>query len=132
MANFNVRIFFRSFRYAAKGLRYAIRHEQSFRVQLTLAIVAIGFMIVLRVSRMEAVVLTLAAGLSGGVIGFTLAYLFVLEAAVLMEIPLVFTMPYVTFLATFAISLLAGAAAAYLPTRRLLRKPAAEILRLQV
>lgn len=59
MANFNVRIFFRSFRYAAKGLRYAIRHEQSFRVQLTLAMLAVVLMVVLRVSRMEAVVLTL-------------------------------------------------------------------------
>lgn len=80
----------------------------------------------------EAVVLTLSAGLAGGAIGFVLAYLFVFEAAVLMEIPLSFTMPYVTFLATVAISLGAGAVAAYLPTRRLLRKPAAEILRLGV
>ncbi|MHB8520316.1 MAG: hypothetical protein ACYDH9_06110 [Limisphaerales bacterium] len=41
-----------------------------------------------------------------------------------------FTMPYVTFLATLAISVVAGAVAAHLPTRRLLQKPAAEILRL--
>jgi hypothetical protein len=41
----------------------------------------------------------------------------------------VFTMPYVTFLATFVISVAAGAVAAHLPTRGLLRKPAAEILR---
>ncbi|MBI4626177.1 MAG: ABC transporter permease [Verrucomicrobia bacterium] len=79
----------------------------------------------------EAVVLTLAAGLVGGAIGFSLAYLFVLQAAALIEVPVVFTMPYLTFLATFAVSLLAGALAAYLPTRRLLRRPAAEILRLE-
>lgn len=79
----------------------------------------------------EAVVLTLSAGVAGGAIGFTLAYLFVVEAAMLMEIPLVFTMPYVTFLATVAVSLVAGAVAAHLPTRRLLRQPAAEILRLE-
>ena len=78
----------------------------------------------------EAVVLTLSAGIAGGAVGFTLAWLFVLQAAVLMEIAVVFTMPYLTFLATFAVSLLAGAVAAHLPTRNLLRKSAAEILRL--
>ena len=79
----------------------------------------------------EAVVLTLSAGIAGGAIGFTLAYLFVLQAAALIEMRVVFTMPYLTFLATFAISVLAGAVAAHLPTRQLLRKPAAEILRLE-
>jgi len=79
----------------------------------------------------ESVVLTLAAGLAGAFIGFTLAYLFLLQAAVLMEARPVFTMPYVSFLATFAVSLLAGALAAHLPTRGLLRRPAAEILRLE-
>ena len=78
----------------------------------------------------EAVVLTLSAGIAGGAIGFTLAWLFVLQAAVLMEIAIVFTMPYLTFLATVAISIVAGALAAHLPTRNLLQKPAAEILRL--
>jgi len=78
----------------------------------------------------EAVVLTLSAGIAGGAIGFTLAWLFVQQAALLMELATVFTMPYLTFLATFAISLFAGALAAYLPTRRLLRRTAAEILRM--
>ncbi len=77
----------------------------------------------------EAVVLTLASGIAGGAIGFTLAWLFVLEASVLMELATAFTMPYLTFLATLAISIMAGALAAHLPTRTLLRKPAAEILR---
>jgi putative ABC transport system permease protein len=77
----------------------------------------------------EALGLTLSAGVAGGGIGFALAWLFVLEAGSLAEIPVVFTMPYVTFLATFAISVVAGAVAAYLPTRGLLQKPAAEILR---
>jgi putative ABC transport system permease protein len=79
----------------------------------------------------ESLVLTLAAGLAGALIGFTLAYLFLLEAAVFMEARPVFTLPYVTFVATFAVSLLAGALAAHLPTRGLLRRPAAEILRLE-
>jgi ABC-type lipoprotein release transport system permease subunit len=78
----------------------------------------------------ETVVLTLSAGLLGGAIGFTLAYLFVLQAAALIEVPVVFTLPYVTFFVTFAVSVLAGALAAHLPTRRLLRRSAAEILRL--
>lgn len=78
----------------------------------------------------ESVVLTLSAGIAGGAIGFTLAWLFVLQAAALMEIATVFTMPYLTFLATLAVSLVAGALAAHLPTRSLLKKSAAEILRL--
>jgi putative ABC transport system permease protein len=78
----------------------------------------------------EAVVLTLSAGLVGGVIGFSLAYLFVLQTAVLIEVPVVFTMPYLTFVATFAASLLAGVLAAYIPTRRMLRLSAAEIMRM--
>ncbi len=77
----------------------------------------------------EALGLTLSAGVAGGGIGFALAWLFVLEAGSLAEIPVVFTMPYVTFLATFVISVVAGAVAAHLPTRRLLQKPVAEILR---
>ena len=77
----------------------------------------------------EAVVLTLSSGLCGGAIGFLLAYLFVAQAAALVEVPIVFTMPYVTFFATFAISVVAGAIAAHLPTRRLLKRTAAEILR---
>ncbi|MDO8539279.1 MAG: FtsX-like permease family protein, partial [Opitutaceae bacterium] len=79
----------------------------------------------------ETVVLTLSAGLVGGAIGFGLAYLFVIQAAALIEIPVVFTMPYLTFAATFAMSVLAGVLAAYIPTRQLLQRPAAEILRLQ-
>jgi len=77
----------------------------------------------------EALGLTLSAGVAGGAIGFALAWLFVLEAGSLAEVPVVFTMPYVTFLATFAISVAAGAVAAHLPTRRLLRQSPAEILR---
>ena len=77
----------------------------------------------------EALGLTLSAGVAGGAIGFVLAWLFVLEAGRLAEVPVVFTMPYVTFLATLAISVVAGAVAAYLPTRTLLRKSPADILR---
>ncbi len=77
----------------------------------------------------EAVTLTLSAGAAGGVIGFSLAWLFAFQAAALIEMPLAFTMPYLTFAATFAISVVAGAFAAYLPTRRILRRNAAEILR---
>jgi putative ABC transport system permease protein len=78
----------------------------------------------------ESVVLTLSAGMAGGAIGFGLAWLFVLQATVLMEIPISFTLPYLTFAATLGISVVAGLIAAYLPTRNLLRKTAAEILRI--
>jgi putative ABC transport system permease protein len=79
----------------------------------------------------EAVVLTLSAGFVGGAIGFCLAYLFVVQAAALIEVPVAFTMPYFTFFVTFVISVVAGAIAAHLPTRRMLQRPAAEILRMQ-
>ncbi|MBI3956507.1 MAG: diacylglycerol kinase family protein [Candidatus Kerfeldbacteria bacterium] len=59
MVTFNPRIFLRSFRYALTGLRYALRHEQSFRVQLGFAAFAVVLMTVLQVSRLEAVALIL-------------------------------------------------------------------------
>lgn len=59
MAPLNFRTFFRSFRYAAKGLRYAFRHEQSFRVQCTIAFVVLLLMGVVGVSRRDAVILLL-------------------------------------------------------------------------
>jgi putative ABC transport system permease protein len=77
----------------------------------------------------EAVTLTVSSGLLGGGMGFLLAWLFVVQAALLMEIPVAFTLPWVTFAATFLICALAGLAASWLPTRRLLRRPVAEILR---
>ena len=77
----------------------------------------------------ESVTLTLSAGIAGGAIGFVLAWLFVVQAAMLMEIKVTFTMPYLTLAATLGISTLAGILAAFLPTRALLRKTSAEILR---
>jgi putative ABC transport system permease protein len=77
----------------------------------------------------EAVTLTVSSGLLGGAMGFLLAWLFVVQAALLMEIPVAFTLPWLTFAATFLVCAFAGLAASWLPTRRLLRKPVAEILR---
>ena len=77
----------------------------------------------------EAVTLTVSSGLLGGGMGFLLAWLFVVQAALLMEIPVAFTLPWLTFAATFLVCAAAGLAASWLPTRRLLRKPVAEILR---
>ena len=59
MPDFNLRIFFRSFRYALKGLRHAFRCEQSFRVELSIAFLVVALMLLLRVNRFEAIVLTL-------------------------------------------------------------------------
>lgn len=77
----------------------------------------------------EGVVLTLSAGVAGGGIGFLLAWLFVFQASLLMEFAAVFTLPYLTLAATLVISVLAGILAARIPTGRLLRQSAAEILR---
>jgi putative ABC transport system permease protein len=77
----------------------------------------------------EAVTLTVSSGLLGGGMGFLLAWLFVVQAALLMEIPVAFTLPWLTFAATFVVCAFAGLAASWLPTRRMLRRPVAEILR---
>jgi energy-coupling factor transporter ATP-binding protein EcfA2 len=77
----------------------------------------------------EAVTLTLSSGVVGGAMGFLLAYLFVAQAAVLMEVPVAFTMPWLTFAATLGICVLGGLFASWLPTRRVLSRPVAEILR---
>lgn len=77
----------------------------------------------------ESTGITLSSGLCGGAVGFTLAWMFALQASALIEVPVVFAAPWITFAATFAISLVAGAVAAWLPTWRVLRKPAAEIVR---
>ncbi len=77
----------------------------------------------------EAVTLTVSSGLLGGGMGFLLAWLFVVQAALLMEIPVAFTLPWLTFIATFVVCAVAGLAASWLPTRRMLKLPVAEILR---
>jgi putative ABC transport system permease protein len=77
----------------------------------------------------EAVTLTVSSGVLGGAMGFLLAWLFIMQAALLMEIPVAFTLPWLTFAATFIVCALAGLAASWLPTRRMLRRPVAEILR---
>ncbi len=77
----------------------------------------------------EAVTLTVSSGLLGGAMGFLLAWLFVAQAALLLEVPIVTAPPWITFGATFAVCALAGLVASWLPTRRILAKPVAEILR---
>lgn len=59
MPPFNRSVFFRSFRYAAKGLAYAFRYEQSFRVQLSIAIVLVAVASLIGVSPTETLILTL-------------------------------------------------------------------------
>ncbi len=83
----------------------------------------------LRIFLCESVTLTLSSGVSGGLMGFGLAWLFMLQAAVLIEMPVVFTVPWFTFAATLFVSIVAGVFAARLPTRRILRRAPAEILR---
>jgi putative ABC transport system permease protein len=78
----------------------------------------------------EALGVSLASGVTGGAIGFLLAWLFVVQGGALAEIPVVVALPYVTFTATWVVCTAAGVVAAYLPTRRLLRGSATEILRM--
>jgi len=78
----------------------------------------------------EALGISLASGVTGGGIGFLLAWLFVVQGGALAEIPVVVALPYVTFAATLTVCTAAGVIAAYLPTRRLLRRSATEILRM--
>lgn len=59
MPPFNRSVFFRSFQYAAKGLQYAFRYEQSFRVQLSIAVLLLVVAAVVRVSVTETLILTL-------------------------------------------------------------------------
>lgn len=62
MPLFHIRSFARSFRYAARGVRYALRHEQSFRVQTFFAIVVTSLVIVFRVARQDAIIVFLLVG----------------------------------------------------------------------
>lgn len=56
---FRIRLFFRSFRFALKGLRYAFQHEQSFRVQTGVAALVLLLMATVRVTIAEALILIL-------------------------------------------------------------------------
>jgi len=83
----------------------------------------------MRMFAAEAVVLTAAAGLIGAGIGYLLALLFVMQATMLMEMPVVVVVPWLTLGATLGISVVAGLMAAFIATRGMLHKPVAEILR---
>jgi len=75
------------------------------------------------------VALTVSSGILGAGMGYLLAYLFVAQAAILMEIPIPFAAPWITFAAAFVICVGAGLLASWISTRRLLGRPVAEILR---
>jgi len=77
----------------------------------------------------EATAITLSAGLLGGGIGWLLAWLFGLQAGAFLEVSIPLSIPWLSFAAAFVISIVAGLTAAWLPTRRLLGLPVAEILR---
>jgi putative ABC transport system permease protein len=77
----------------------------------------------------EATAITLSSGLLGGGIGWLLAWLFGLQAGAFLEATIPLSIPWLSFFAAFCVCLVAGLAAAWLPTRRLLGLPVAEILR---
>lgn len=59
MQPFHIAILLRSFRYAFKGLRFAYREEQNFRVQLLIAVAAVILMISLPVTVQQAIILVM-------------------------------------------------------------------------
>lgn len=59
MALFRFRMFFRSLRFAGRGIRYAFRHEQSFRIQSIVALLVLFGIIFFRVTKQETIVLIL-------------------------------------------------------------------------
>lgn len=63
MSTVNFRTLRRSLRYAAKGLAYVFRHEQSFRIQILATIVVLLLLILFRVERGDLVLLLLLIGL---------------------------------------------------------------------
>ncbi|HEX7898014.1 MAG TPA: ABC transporter permease [Planctomycetota bacterium] len=77
----------------------------------------------------EATAITLSAGLLGGGMGWLLAWLFGLQAGAFLEVAIPLSIPWLSFIAAFILCIVAGLAAAWLPTRRLLGRPVAEILR---
>jgi putative ABC transport system permease protein len=76
----------------------------------------------------EAVALTVSSGAVGAIMGFSLAYLLAAQASSFLGVRVAVAMPWLTLGATVFICTLAGLVAAYLPTRRLLARTAAEIL----
>lgn len=54
---FSIRTLRKSFSYAWKGFKYAVKHEQNFRIQLVIAALVIILMLVIPVKQWEAVAL---------------------------------------------------------------------------
>ena len=55
----SIKRLFKSFHYAARGIAIAWKHEQSFRVQVLVAVAVVGLILWLRVTLPQAVVLLL-------------------------------------------------------------------------
>jgi putative ABC transport system permease protein len=77
----------------------------------------------------EATAVTLSSGFLGAGMGYLLAWLFAAQAAAFLEMNVPVAVPWITVAATFVVCSLAGLLASWLPTRRLLGRPVAEILR---
>ena len=55
----NFRTLIKSFYYACRGIKYALQHEQNFRLQVIIGLIVCLFMLVFRVTRNEAIILFL-------------------------------------------------------------------------
>jgi putative ABC transport system permease protein len=77
----------------------------------------------------EATALLLTSGTLGAVTGYVVAFLLVEQQTAIAELPTSFSVPVLPIAGMVAVSVLMGLLGAWLPTRSLLRKTPAEILR---
>jgi putative ABC transport system permease protein len=83
----------------------------------------------LRMFAGETTSLLLTSGTLGAVTGFVLAYLLVSQQTVISELPTPFTVPVIPVVGMILVSVAMGIFGAWLPTRSLLKKSPAEIIR---
>jgi cell division protein FtsX len=77
----------------------------------------------------ETTTLLLTSGILGVLTGYILAYMLISQQAAISELPTPFTVPIIPVLGMVVISIAMGLFGAWLPTRRLLKKSPAEIIR---
>ncbi|MHC5036938.1 MAG: FtsX-like permease family protein [Planctomycetota bacterium] len=83
----------------------------------------------LRMFSGETTILLLTSGTLGALTGYVLAYLLISQQTVISELPTPFTVPLIPILGMILISIAMGLFGAWLPTRRLVKKSPAEIIR---
>ncbi|MFX0093704.1 MAG: FtsX-like permease family protein [Candidatus Hodarchaeota archaeon] len=78
---------------------------------------------------LESFTLTLVSTVLGGLVGYLIAYLLNFQTAVALELPLIFVMPSEAVWFVYILSIFLALIGAFIPSRGIARKQAAEILR---